>query len=144
MAKSANANNAALVALDPKTAQILAMVGSRDFYDETIDGQFNVAVLGRRQPGSSFKPFVYTLAWQKGYTPETMLYDVSINFDRRSGGNYTPKNYDNKEHGLVTMRQALQGSLNIPAVKTLYLAGLKDVIDFAKLLVIPRLKKTPA
>ncbi len=141
MAKSANANNAALVALDPKTAQILAMVGSRDFYDETIDGQFNVAVLGRRQPGSSFKPFVYTLAWQKGYTPETMLYDVSTNFDRRSGGNYTPKNYDNKEHGLVTMRQALQGSLNIPAVKTLYLAGLKDVIDFAKLFGYTTLKE---
>lgn len=142
MAKSANANNAALVALDPKTGQILAMVGSRDFYDEKIDGQFNVAVLGRRQPGSSFKPFVYTLAFKNGYTPETVLYDVSTNFERRAGGDYTPKNYDGKEHGLVTMRQALQGSLNIPAVKTLYLTGINEVIDFAKHFGYTTLKDT--
>ncbi len=126
-AKSANANNAALVAMDPKTAQILSMVGSRDFTNKEIDGQFNVAVLGRRQPGSSFKPFVYTAAFEKGYTPETVLYDVKTDF-----GNYTPKNYDGLEHGLVTMRKALQGSLNIPAVQTLYLVGLKNMLDFAK------------
>jgi len=131
-AKEANANNAALVAIDPKTAQILAMVGSRDFSNEEIDGQFNVAVLGRRQPGSSFKPFVYTAAFELGYTPDTVLYDVSTNFDKRNGGDYTPENYDGKEHGLVTMRWALQNSLNIPAVKTLYLVGVKEAIDFGK------------
>jgi 1A family penicillin-binding protein len=131
-ASSSNANNAALVALDPKTAQVLAMVGSRDYNNDDIDGQFNVAVLGLRQPGSSFKPFVYTAAFEKGYTPDTVLYDVKTNFDMRTGGNYSPKNYDGKEHGLVTMRKALQGSLNIPAVKTLYLVGSVNAIDFAK------------
>ncbi len=126
-AKSANANNAALVAIDPKTAQIVSLVGSRDFANKEIDGQFNVAVLGKRQPGSSFKPFVYAAAFEKGYTPDTVLYDVKTNF-----GNYEPGNYDGLEHGLVTMRKALQGSLNIPAVQTLYLAGLKNTLDFAK------------
>jgi len=130
-AKDANANNAALVAMAPSTGEILAMVGSRDFQNEEIDGQFNVAVLGKRQPGSSFKPFVYTAAFEKGYTPETVLYDVSTNFDMRTGGDYTPKNYDNKDHGLVTLRKALQGSLNIPAVKTLYLVGDKYMSDFS-------------
>lgn len=130
-AKQYNANNAALVAVEPKTGQILAMVGSRDFGNEEIDGQYNVAMLGKRQPGSSFKPFVYAAAFEKGFTPETVIYDTITNFDR-AGGNYTPKNYDNKEHGLVTIRKSLQGSLNIPAVKTLYLVGTKNAIDFAK------------
>lgn len=131
-AKEANANNAALVAMDPKTAQILALVGSRDFENEKINGQFNVALLGKRQPGSSFKPFVYAAAFEKGFTPETVMYDTVVNFDQREGGNYTPHNYDNKEHGLVTIRRALQGSLNIPAVKTLYMVGTQNAIDFAK------------
>lgn len=127
----ASANNAALVALDPKTGQILAMVGSRNFEDEKIDGQFNVATLGKRQPGSSFKPIVYTAAFEKGYTPETVLFDVVTNF-AASGRDYTPKNYDLQERGPVNMRQALQGSLNIPAVKTLYLVGEKKGVDFAE------------
>lgn len=130
--KSAKANNAALIAIDPKTAQILSMVGSRDFNNEEIDGQFNVAVLGRRQPGSSFKPFVYTAAFEKGYTPDTILYDVKTNFDSRDGQTYTPKDFDGKERGIVTMRKALQGSLNIPAVKAMYLVGVNETIDFAK------------
>lgn len=132
-AKDANANNASLVAIDPHTAQIVTLVGSRDFNNEDIDGQFNVAILGKRQPGSSFKPFVYTAAFEKGYTPATVLYDVTTDFDLRTGNEkYIPKNYDNKEHGLVTMRKALAGSLNIPAVKTLYLVGMNNAIDFAK------------
>jgi len=131
-AKSANADNAALVAIDPKTAQILTMVGSRDFFNDEIDGQFNVAVLGLRQPGSSLKPFIYTAAFEKGYTPDTVLYDTITNFGSGPNGDYIPHNYDGKEHGLVTMRKALQGSLNIPAVKTLYLVGVKNAIDFAK------------
>ncbi len=131
-AKDANADNASLVAIAPATGEILAMVGSRDFQNEEIDGQFNVAVLGKRQPGSSFKPFVYTAAFEKGFTPETVLYDVSTNFDMRTGGDYTPVNYDSKERGLVTLRKALQGSLNIPAVKTLYLVGEQYMSDFAE------------
>ena len=128
-----NANNEALVAIQPKTGQILAMVGSRDFYDDSIDGQFNVAVLGKRQPGSSLKPIIYTAAWEKGYTPETVLYDVLTDFERREGEKgYIPQNYSKTENGLVTMRKALQGSLNIPAVKTLYLVGIDNAIEFAK------------
>ena len=129
--KEYNADNASLVAIDPKTGQVLVMVGSRDFENEDISGQFNVATLGRRQPGSSFKPFVYAAAWEKGFTPETVLYDVSTNFDQRSSEGYTPSNYDGKEHGLLTMRKALQGSLNIPAVKTLYLVGQEKITDVA-------------
>ncbi len=130
--KQADANNAALVAINPRNGQVLAMVGSRDFNDQTIKGQFNVAVDGQgRQPGSSIKPIVYAAAFAKGYTPETVLFDVVTNF-AASGDSYTPKNYNLKEYGLVTMRQALQGSLNIPAVKTLYLVGVNEAITFAK------------
>lgn len=131
-ASSSDANNAALVSIDPRTGQILALVGSRDYFNDDIDGQYDVAVLGKRQPGSSFKPFVYTLAFEKGYTPETVVYDVKTNFDLRTGSTYVPKNYDGKEHGLVSFRSALQGSLNIPAVKALYLVGPTTTIEFAK------------
>lgn len=125
------ANNAALVALDPKTGQVLAMVGSRDFDNEEIDGQFNVAVQGKRQPGSSFKPIVYAAAFEKGYTPDTLLWDVSTNF-AVSGPAYQPQDYDGGERGPVTARQALQGSLNIPAVEMLYLVGPKKGVEFAE------------
>src|SRR3989338_5114783 len=129
--KEAEGDNMALVALDPKTGQILAMVGSKDFYDEEIDGQFNVATLGKRQPGSSFKPIVYAAAFEKGYTPDTVLFDVETDF-AVSGKRYKPRNYDLKERGPVSMRQALQGSLNIPAVKTLYLVGSEKGVTFAE------------
>jgi len=126
-----DANNASLIAIQPKTGQILSMVGSRDFYDDEIDGQFNVATLGKRQPGSSLKPLIYTAVWEKGYTPETVLYDVLTDFERREGADgYIPQNYSKTEHGLVTMRKALQGSLNISAVKALYLVGVSEAIEF--------------
>ncbi|MCB9798783.1 PBP1A family penicillin-binding protein [Candidatus Nomurabacteria bacterium] len=130
--EEAGADNTALVAMDPKTGQILAMVGSRDYFDSEISGQFNVATLGRRQPGSSFKPIIYTAAFEKGYTPGTVLYDVVTNFGAASGQKYQPLNYDLKEHGPVTMQKALQGSLNIPAVKTMYLVGAKESTEFAE------------
>ncbi|MFA5107512.1 MAG: penicillin-binding protein [Patescibacteria group bacterium] len=120
-----NGSNASLVALDPKTGEILSLVGSADYFDTEHDGNVNVA-LRPRQPGSSFKPIVYATAFSKGYSPQTMLFDVTTNF-----GDYTPHNYDGREHGPVSMRQALAGSLNIPAVKTLYLAGLKNVLENA-------------
>lgn len=125
------ANNAGLLALDPRTSQILAMVGSRDYYDESIKGYYNVTTLAHRQPGSSIKPIIYAAAFSKGYTPQTVLYDVVTPFGT-SANPYIPQNYDFSEHGPVTMRQALQGSLNIPAVKTLYLVGLKQGISFAE------------
>jgi 1A family penicillin-binding protein len=137
-----NANNASLVALDPKTGQILAMVGSKDYFGEpepagckpgfdcTFEPNVNVA-LRDRQPGSSFKPIVYATAFQKGFSPETMLFDFVTTF-KTDTKDYTPHNYDDKEHGPVTMRQAMAGSLNIPAVKTLYLAGIDNVLNMAQ------------
>jgi len=125
------ANNAALVAIDPKNGQILSMVGSLDFNNKEINGQFNVVTQGKRQPGSSFKPIIYAAAFEKGYTPDTVVFDVKTNF-AVSGKAYTPLNYDLKERGPVTLRQALQGSLNIPAVQVLYLVGSKNGTEFAK------------
>jgi 1A family penicillin-binding protein len=127
--KNFNASNAALVSIDTATGQILSMVGSKDFFDEKIDGQVNVAI-SPRQPGSSFKPMVYTAAWQKGYVPETMLYDLETTFPSTQKS-YVPHDYDGKERGPVSLRQALAGSLNIPAVKLLYLVGVKNVINFS-------------
>ena len=123
-------SNAALVALDPKTGQILAMVGSHDYFDEESDGAVNVT-LRPRQPGSSMKPMAYTALFEKGYTPNTVLYDVETDFVG-TNGTYHPRNYNLKEHGPVTVRTALQGSLNIPAVKALYLVGVDSFLDFAQ------------
>lgn len=128
--KRFNATNAAMVSIDPKTGQILAMVGSRDYFDNSIDGQVNVA-LQPRQPGSSLKPIVFAAAFEKGYTPNTILYDVVTNFSN-SGTPYEPRNYNGKEYGPVSMKKALAGSLNIPAVKTLYLTGVDRVAALAK------------
>ncbi len=129
--KKWNAENAALVAIDPKTGQVLAMVGSKDYFDNSIDGQVNVA-LRKRQPGSSFKPYVYLTAFTKGYLPETILYDVETDFNKGSDDNYVPQNYDGKFRGPIKMENALGMSLNVPAVKTLYLVGVKDAIKMAK------------
>jgi 1A family penicillin-binding protein len=138
--KQFNAENAGLVAIDPKTGQILAMVGSRGFLDEDIDGQVNVTIMPR-QPGSSFKPFVYATAFEKGYTPETVVFDVQTQFSTVCSATdvanseppcYSPGNYDHKFRGPVNLRNALAQSLNIPAVKTLYLAGITDSIETAR------------
>jgi 1A family penicillin-binding protein len=140
--KTYNASNAALVAIDPNTGQILAMVGSRDYFDTTIDGQFNVAVDGLRQPGSAFKPFAYVTAFEKGYTPNTVLFDVPTQFDTSCDayGNplspgascYMPSNYDGKFRGPMTLRDALAQSINIPSIKTFYLAGEQDTLQTAQ------------
>lgn len=132
-----NASNAGLMAVDPKTGDVLVMVGSRNYFDEEIDGQYNVT-LASRQPGSAIKPFVYANAWRKGYLPDTVLFDVPTQFspvceawDQSSDSPcYSPRNYNNKFVGPINMRNALAQSLNIPAVKTLYLTGLKDTLKF--------------
>ncbi|MDX9913777.1 MAG: transglycosylase domain-containing protein [Candidatus Moranbacteria bacterium] len=138
-----NAGNAALVAIDPKTGQILSMVGSMDYFESPqpegctvgknckFEGQVNVAIRDR-QPGSSFKPYVYLTAFSKGYFPETILYDVETDFNKGSEDNYIPQNYDGQFRGPLMMKEALGMSLNVPAVKTLYLAGVKDSIELAK------------
>lgn len=125
------ASNAALVAIDPKTGQILAMVGSRDYFDDSIDGQVNVATRPR-QPGSSMKPLVYAALFERGYTPDTILYDVVTNFSTNPSQPYEPHNYSGQELGPVSIRKALAGSLNIPAVKAIYLADINNVIDLAE------------
>ena len=126
-------NNAALVSIDVKTGEILAMVGSANFLDETINGQVNVAT-SLRQPGSSFKPIVYAAAFEKGYTPDTILFDVKTDFGPQGDGkpSYIPSNYDLKERGPVTMRQALAGSLNIPSIKTAYLTRPETIVELAQ------------
>ncbi len=133
--KKWKASNAALVAIDPKTGQILSMVGSKDYFDVSIDGNVNVAIRDR-QPGSSFKPYVYLTAFTKGYLPETLLYDVETQFETAEGKSYQPQNYDGKFHGPLPMMKALGGSLNVPAVKTLYLVGVNDAVKLAKSLGI--------
>lgn len=120
-------SNGSLVAINPKTGEILAMVGSKDFFDESIDGYVNVA-LRNRQPGSSFKPYAYATAFLKGYSPGTMLVDVITDF----GGGWRPKNYDGRTRGIVDARQSLARSLNIPSVKMLYLAGVDETIKSAQ------------
>lgn len=127
--KSYKFNNAALVSLDPKTGQVLAMVGSKDYFDAAIDGNVNVT-LRPRQPGSSFKPIAYAVGFMRGYLPQTQLWDVNTAF-KTDAKDYEPKDYDLKERGPISVRQALQGSLNIPAVQMLYLAGIGRVLDFA-------------
>ena len=123
--------DAALVALDPKTGQVLSMVGSTDYFDEEIDGAINMT-LQPIQPGSSIKPIVYSAGFSQGYTPNSILYDVITTF-KTQVGDYTPYNYHlEMENGPVTIRKALQGSLNIPAVKMITLLGLDKVLDFAE------------
>lgn len=128
---SRGATNAALAAIDPKSGQILAMVGSRNYFDESIDGQVNVTIQPR-QPGSSFKPIVYATAFEKGFQPETTVADAPTNFGPDGGGrNYIPRNYDGKFHGTLPMRKTLAMSLNIPAIKTLSMVGIDNAIDMA-------------
>lgn len=133
-----NASNAGMVAVDPKTGDLLVMVGSKDYFAEDIDGNFNVA-LAKRQPGSSIKPFVYAAAFTKGYLPQTILFDVQTQFSTACEPGdfsteapcYAPHNYNDKFIGPISMRNALAQSLNIPAVKTLYLAGIKNALKLA-------------
>lgn len=134
-----DATNAALVSIDPKSGQVLAMVGSKDYFSQEIDGQVNITTR-ERQPGSSFKPIVYAASFIKGYTPDTILYDVVTNFSTDTANKYEPHNYDGAEHGPVTIRKALAGSLNIPAVKAIYLTGIDNVLDLANKLGYSSLK----
>ncbi len=137
--KNFDAENASIVAIDPQTGGILTMIGSRDYFDKEIDGAFNVTT-AKRQPGSTFKPFVYSEAFIKGYTPETVLFDVKTQFstscapDNLTTGNgcYSPDDYDSNFVGPMTLRNALAQSRNVPAVKVLYLAGLNDSIRLAR------------
>ena len=135
-----NANNGALVAIRPTTGEVLAMVGSADYWNDKIDGKFNVAT-GMRQPGSSFKPFTYITLLTQGYPASYAFLDAPTRFDQ-PGANppvYVPENYDRKYHGYQRLRLALARSYNIPAVKALQLAGVDKVIRTAHLMGITTL-----
>jgi membrane peptidoglycan carboxypeptidase len=126
-----NASDGALVAIKPSTGEILAMVGSADFYNETIQGQVNMATSQTRQPGSSIKPFTYAAAFEKGWTASTLIWDIPSGFPPSGDPNdlrdpYLPVNYDGRFHGPVSIRTALSNSYNIPAVKTLQFVGIYD------------------
>ena len=167
--KDYNAHNATLVAINPKNGEVLAMVGSANWYATSsypegcsaspdlncqFDPKVNVAMYGQgQQPGSAFKPFAYSIAFKKGFGPENILWDVKTEFnpdctstalqkkDQFGLDCYHPKNYDEKFRGQVTFREALAQSINLPSVKVLYLAGLKDTIDLAKKMGITTLDK---
>ena len=126
-------SNGALLALDPKTGQILSMVGSRDYFEsEKTDGNVNVTT-SLRQPGSSIKPLTYATAFKQGYTPATLLMDAQTEFDGGVGQPlYVPKNYDGKFRGPVLLRRALANSINVPAVKTLSLVGIDNLLQTAR------------
>ncbi|HLL61019.1 MAG TPA: transglycosylase domain-containing protein [Candidatus Nitrosocosmicus sp.] len=127
--KSLNATNGSLVAIDSKSGEIRAMVGSYD-YNDTKYGKFNTA-LAQRQPGSAVKPITYALAFEKGYTPSTVLMDLKTSFPIAGSKDYSPVNYDGKFRGPVQLRFALGNSLNIHAVKLLAMVGIKDFMQKA-------------
>ncbi len=129
--KKQKATNAALVSLRPNTGEILAMVGSVDFNNKAIGGQFNSSI-ALRQPGSALKPITYATTMEKGWSAATILADVKTSFPSGGREPYVPLNFDGKEHGPVTIRNALGSSLNIPAVKALQYAGVQTVMDKAK------------
>ena len=128
--QEADASNASVVVMNPKTGEILTMLGSLDYFDREIDGQVNVA-LAERQPGSSFKPFNYVTAFAQSSTLATMVLDVRTSFPDPPNPPYVPENYDREYHGPVLLREALACSYNIPAVKVLSMAGVNNVIDTA-------------
>lgn len=142
-----NASNNALVAIDPKTGQILTMVGSRDYFDKKIDGNFNVATAPNRQPGSTFKPFVYSESFNQGYTPDTLMFDAKIQFSTAclmdnltsTPPCYSPNNYTGEFQGPITVRNALAGSVNVPAVEMLYMVGINKALELSKAMGITSL-----
>lgn len=126
-----NATNGAVIAMDPKTGEILSMVGSADFNNAEISGQVNMALTQTRQPGSAIKPLTYLAAFEKDWTPGTLIWDVPASFAPSGDPNdtnprYEPVNYDGRFHGPVTVRDALANSYNIPAVKALEYVGIYD------------------
>ncbi len=134
-----NVNNAALVVIQPQTGEILTLVGSADYFDTSIYGALNMAITPR-QSGSAFKPIIYATALDPTraapYTAATSILDVATKFTTKDGQPYKPVNYDGREHGFVSVRDALASSLNVPAVLTLQNVGIENVIALANRLGI--------
>ena len=127
----ADAHNAALIALDPDTGEILAMLGNPDYFDPQSAGSVN-CTLALRQPGSAIKPLTYAAAFAADYTPATMLVDVRTAFPTREGTPYVPINYDHRFRGPVLLRQALGSSMNVIAVKVLQHIGVEQLRSLAE------------
>lgn len=126
-----DAENTSIVVMNPKTGEVLAMVGSMDYWNADIDGQVNVAT-SERQPGSTIKPLVYLATFAKGWTPATSIVDEKLSIPDDLGRIWSPENYDKRFHGTTTVRSALGNSLNIPAVKALQFASIDTVGDLAR------------
>ena len=125
-----NATNGALTAIEPSSGHILAMVGSVDFYDHDLGGQVNV-MLRCRQPGSAIKPFTYLKAFEEGWTPATIVWDLPVSYTDTAGNVYEPVNYDGRFRGPVSVRTALANSLNVSAVKTLEYVTVDGLLEIA-------------
>ncbi len=151
-----NMSNAASIAINPKNGDILSMVGSYDYFSTTTDGNFNVATADNRQPGSTFKPIVYSEAFMKGYTPETVLFDLPTEFDSScspegqplssstdSSECYMPQDFDGLWRGPISLRTALALSINIPSIELSYLANLGDSLKLAQKMGITSLGTDP-
>ena len=123
--------NGAVVVLKPLTGEILSMVGSVDYNNDAIDGRVNVTI-AQRQPGSTVKAFTYAAAMERGMTPGDVIWDTPTDIGIPGQAMYTPRNYDNRFHGPMTMRTALANSYNIPAVQTLRLAGVDYLLEFMR------------
>jgi penicillin-binding protein 1C len=134
-----NVHNAGLVAMDPQTGEVLAMVGSPDYFDASIDGAVNAA-LSLRQPGSAIKPVTYATAFAQDYTPATMIVDTREAFVTKEGEPYVPQNYDLAYHGPVLLRDALASSYNLVAVKVLQHVGIPDMVSTARRLGLTTLE----
>jgi len=124
--------NGASIILDVKTGDILALVGSKDYFATDIDGKYDVATQGLRQPGSSIKPINYLLALKNGKNLWDTIEDKPVTYKIPGQKDYTPKNYTGKYLGTVTLKTALASSLNVPSVKLLYENGVENMIDLAK------------
>lgn len=140
--KDKNVTSAAVVVLDARTGDILAMVGSRNYFDTENDGAVNVAV-SARQPGSAIKPFTYALALSQGMTAASTVSDVETQFFTAEGNPYVPRNYDYGYHGLVRIREALANSYNIAAVKVAEIVGVERLLAFLKRAGISTLRESP-
>lgn len=137
--RSAGANNTAVVVIDPASGEVLAMVGSKNFFDDSIAGQVNVAT-AVRQPGSSIKPLVYLAGFERGLNPAVEVIDAPTSFSSPPPQPpYVPRNYEDKYYGRVSLRDALGNSLNVPAVKVLKFIGVPALQDMARRLGISTL-----
>jgi 1A family penicillin-binding protein len=140
--ESLNITNGAVVVMDPETGEILAMVGSKDFSSEDIPGKFNVVTQGLRQPGSAIKPVTYATAFERGFSPSSLIMDVETVFPSVGQKDYIPVNYDGNYNGPMSLRNALGNSINVPAVKLLAMVGIKNMLEKANQMGLTTLAPT--